>query len=516
MKTLTNNQSNELLFIDSSTSEDAQLTAEVVQLGSGDIIPVPISISALDCQTITYLVNLEEDELQNANYLLRIKDALGGVISSTSIRVDGNKKPTRSYVVLDSGTGSSATGGSVGGGVSVSSSGAPVLMAKKRYYIQVGVEYNLYIPATNSPTSYDVFGLIDGLTFDSTTGLISGIPTATEGLESMSLTVTNEFGHDTGLVFFQIVDHDTSILYPPDSFRVSEGRRASYYFVEWDYLGYDGDVRYVKYYRNGEFVYDIDNGTNGSLRISALQQNLPAAVNYFQVKFVDIDNTIISKSSDRLRVNGKEAAFIYRYEDVSKIDDSSAVPSIKPEKIYYIQKDVEFEFDLSKITYNNPVSWTFASFFSTGGFTDGSTYSVDGSFNEGTGIATITALGDLYNFDDYGRAASVSATNVNGASESIWIRFRFSENNPNQISKPINVVLETVGEDFLTWDYQPYNRLIKVIEVYKNDVLVKTAFNSNSQGDIIGTGVDNTAGDIWKVRFMDEDGVFSPYSDELT
>lgn len=528
MKRLTNNQSNELLFIDNSTEATNQITAEVVQLGSGDITPIPISISAIDCETITYSVNLIGNQLQNASYILRIKDDDGNITSATTLRVNGNTNPTRSYVVLDSGTGTGSTdssGGGTGGTGGSSGTGgtggtvgaAPQLMTSNRYYIQTGVDYSLYIPATNNPTHYEISNLIPGLSLDEDTGRITGIPTSTEGLDSMFITVSNAYGSDSAMVFFFITDEDVSILHPPATMKVAEVRASNFYFVEWEYRPYNGTQATIRHYRDGVFIYDRDNGAQGQQRTGMVNQNLPNLFTTYQTKFIS-DTGEVSRFSDRLLVNGYEAVRVYEHENVSITDNANTAPTIKPLRFYYIQKDnAAFTLDLSKVTHNNPVSWYMHSYFSTGTSTSGS-YSLTGDFDEDTGILTTLATGDGLDGFEAGtpNGIALTATNANGTSPTTYIYVRFVDNDPNVLSKPINLTLETEGEDFLTWEYPPYNRVIKIIEIYRNDVLVKSVFSSNNKGYIIGTGVNSVPGvNVWKARFKDEDGVYSSYSDEL-
>ena len=101
MKTLTNNQSNKLIFINSSNITVGSVLAEVIQLGSDDVISIPITTDSSDCFTITFDITLSENQLQNSTYMLNILDLNGVTIFSTTIRVNGNSQEGRSYIVLD-------------------------------------------------------------------------------------------------------------------------------------------------------------------------------------------------------------------------------------------------------------------------------------------------------------------------------------------------------------------------------------------------------------------------------
>ena len=513
MKTLTNNQSNELLFIDNKTLLSTIIEGELIQLGSTDSTPIPISIKSIDCFTITYEVSLESNQLRNATYLLNVLNPDGGIISSTTVRVDGNTEPNRAYVVLDSGAGSSSTGGSTGGGQETTP-GAPVIYASDKYYIKLDEPYSLYIMAINEPTSYSVTGLIDGLSFDTTTGRITGTVTGSDRLESMSITATNDLGSDSKLIYFYITSDDASVFHPPSNYRVYEVRTSSWYFIGWEYRPYSGEVESTTTYKNGVQYRVSVNGGNGRKYIGVPVPNLTNNVNTYQSKFTDTDGNV-SRYSDKLLVNGIEAQHVTYFESVSTYENLLSVPTIKPTQIYYIQKDVSFEFDVNSFIHQNPTSYSLFAYFSTGINADGSTYELAGSFDEDTGILTSLATGDLSGFDEYGNLTGIQATNANGVSVSEYIKFKYVDYNPNDLRKPKNVILETVEEDYLTWEYDSYNKHIPEIEIYKNDVLLKIVINNNTKGKVIGTGVDNTSGDTWKIRFRDIDGLESDFSDTI-
>jgi hypothetical protein len=102
MKTLTNNQSNKLLFINSSDITISNVVAEVVQLGSDVIVSLPITVDAIDCFTVTFDITLSENQLQNATYILNILNQNSDKLFTTTVRADGNSNEFRSYIVMDS------------------------------------------------------------------------------------------------------------------------------------------------------------------------------------------------------------------------------------------------------------------------------------------------------------------------------------------------------------------------------------------------------------------------------
>ena len=101
MKVLQNNQSNKILFVNSASLVIGSVTANVVQLGSDNVIVIPVTKDSSDCFTVTFDITLTANQLQNANYMLSILNAEGVIIFSATIRAEGNTDINRSYVVID-------------------------------------------------------------------------------------------------------------------------------------------------------------------------------------------------------------------------------------------------------------------------------------------------------------------------------------------------------------------------------------------------------------------------------
>src|SRR6202041_3460770 len=71
--------------------------------------------------------------------------------------------------------------------------GAPVITSATTAGGTVGTAFSYQITATNSPTSYGATGLPAGLSVNTTSGLISGTPTAA-GTSTVTLSATNSTG----------------------------------------------------------------------------------------------------------------------------------------------------------------------------------------------------------------------------------------------------------------------------------------------------------------------------------
>ena len=75
---------------------------------------------------------------------------------------------------------------------------------------QIGTAYTYQITASNTPTSFNATGLPAGLTVNTTTGVISGTPTAA-GTSNVTLTATNGGGSGTATLVLTIAGADTNV-----------------------------------------------------------------------------------------------------------------------------------------------------------------------------------------------------------------------------------------------------------------------------------------------------------------
>ena len=88
---------------------------------------------------------------------------------------------------------------------------APVVQPPLVATGEVELAFSYQINANNNPTSFDATGLPPGLTVDTTTGLISGTPTAA-GIYSVTISASNAGGTNTKTLTLTIKPHITSPL----------------------------------------------------------------------------------------------------------------------------------------------------------------------------------------------------------------------------------------------------------------------------------------------------------------
>lgn len=75
---------------------------------------------------------------------------------------------------------------------------APVITGEASVSAKVGTAFSYQITASNSPRSYGASGLPGGLTVNSTSGLIAGVPTAIDGIYNATLSAANAGGVGIG------------------------------------------------------------------------------------------------------------------------------------------------------------------------------------------------------------------------------------------------------------------------------------------------------------------------------
>lgn len=91
--------------------------------------------------------------------------------------------------------------------------GAPVINSEANLNVAVGAPVNYQVTATNTPTSFSATGVPSGLTFNTSTGLLSGTPNpAVEGIFTITFEATNTSGTSAPFTFQLIVSNAPSAI----------------------------------------------------------------------------------------------------------------------------------------------------------------------------------------------------------------------------------------------------------------------------------------------------------------
>ena len=173
----------------------------------------------------------------------------------------------------------------VSGGISDDGSGGasqvpdygnlPSIIAHSTNFILLDNPFTYVISARNNPTSYGATGLIQGLTLDTTTGIITGqLDTGgvvVDGLSfSVTISATNSSGTETRTIVFQATNQTAGTLLPPYDLSATstEGVSVDVSFRLRDYVG---TIAGAEVYRQGllhDTVYFTGNESEFSKRRS--------------------------------------------------------------------------------------------------------------------------------------------------------------------------------------------------------------------------------------------------------
>ena len=425
------------------------------------------------------------------------------IIGGSSIYKTYNSVDDNTYIIGDSGSVDTG-GGDTGGG-----SGVPVIDPSGSYFITLNKPFRFFIPTVSDPrpTSWDAYRLPDGLTLNNATAEVTGTLTGEERLEVGSFTATNIYGTSAEkLIFFRVITDDTTILAAPTDLRSSFfGEPVALNFgFNWTLRPYDLPLKEAELYRDG-----VRSRAYNSFGANISESTTP---HKYKVRFIgdaEQGNDVISPFSDEFLFNWYEHTIALEYENM---DLSGNIPITAPKKEYYIQKNVvDFEFDAKDIIVNNPTSFKGQSI----NLSIGGTVASTGSFDAATGIMKTTFTGTVD--DDYSVSRWFKGVNDNGEdSEFRFVQFFFCDNDPYTFSAPNNVSVDNTDTDdkpYLTWDYPPYNTVVSLVEIYNNDVLVKTIYNAFDR-KYSGTGINLVDGNnVIKVRFKDENDNYSPFTE---
>jgi hypothetical protein len=195
-------------------------------------------------------------------------------LHSFAVNIDLNYYLTDECQAIVRGTSSSSGGGGGGG----DGGNIPVVNSTGSNFIQLDTSFTYSVSATNSPTSYTAFGLIAGLTFDTSTGIVSGTVTGAERLESMAFTASNSYGSSSStIIFFRTTTDDPTVLHPPKDVNASEINLVNKNFrINWGYRPYNGEISFVEIWKNNALMITLP----GSTYTARLIQNAGGTHNY--------------------------------------------------------------------------------------------------------------------------------------------------------------------------------------------------------------------------------------------
>lgn len=126
-------------------------------------------------------------------------------VNSTSGVISGTTTATGSFPVILSATNVGGEGTKVLNLTVSPNAGAPAITGNLTASGLVRSAFTYQVASTNSPTAYLTTNLPAGLSINTSTGLISGTPTAS-GTQNATLTVQNALGTDTRTLSFTILD----------------------------------------------------------------------------------------------------------------------------------------------------------------------------------------------------------------------------------------------------------------------------------------------------------------------
>ncbi len=126
-------------------------------------------------------------------------------VNSTTGVISGTTTSTGNFPVILSAANAGGEGTQVLSLSVAPNAGAPAITGNLTAGALVRSAFTYQIAATNSPTAYLATNLPAGLSINTTTGLISGTPTAS-GTQNATLTVQNALGTDTRTLAFTILD----------------------------------------------------------------------------------------------------------------------------------------------------------------------------------------------------------------------------------------------------------------------------------------------------------------------
>jgi hypothetical protein len=147
-------------------------------------------------------------------------------------------------------------------------------------------DYFYYIPSTNNPTSYSVVGSVPGLTYIESEHKFEGQVSGPERVESVTVTVSNEFGSDTKEIFFHIISGATKTLFAPDVLSAVVNNEENEFMLYWANRPFDGDVVAVEFFKNDVLLFSLPQIPGEGRAVARLIQNAGGTHDY-KMRFIN-------------------------------------------------------------------------------------------------------------------------------------------------------------------------------------------------------------------------------------
>tara|TARA_B110000971_G_scaffold52714_1_gene53524 strand:- start:2540 stop:4330 length:1791 start_codon:yes stop_codon:yes gene_type:complete len=270
-----------LIRRDGDGTEESRPPLNVVNLGN--YINVTFSSSILS-EDATYYFEITKDEKLWYRDKIYVTSQTNNDISLNSHKIGNgslykqyNELDDNTYIIGETSVSNNNGSGDGGDDGTVISGDAPFILfnTSSEHFIQLDFPYFEQINATNNPTSYSVDNLIDGLSLDSATGVITGIPTGSVGAVSMTLKATNEFGEGVRSISYNLTNESADDFLAPYNLYATNATTDGFRLV-YSLREYNRTISQVEIFRNNvlfktvvvepyvPYTYAVLTGINGT------------------------------------------------------------------------------------------------------------------------------------------------------------------------------------------------------------------------------------------------------------
>jgi len=355
----------------------------------------------------------------------------------------------------------------------------------KRYFVRIGVPYLMQLSkaynggSTPPRITIEADSVMENVSFFPEISRFYGLPTGVPRTESVTITATNSLGIDSHVFDFELIDDigiDT-MLAPYNL--VATGITSSSFYLKWNEREYSGTGAGAELYKDGVLYRS---GTDSGYIIQS--QSL---IHDWKIRLIDSLGNF-SPFSETITVKvlggGPKAELIY--------DEN---------KKNYIQLNTSFSYQL--------VTTIPATYYTSINLTNG--LSVDNATGIISGVISNLTIGST-------EVITIYAGNDEGQSEPVDISFIVTDIDASILTEPINLSESnnSSGVFTLSWDLPIYSGDYSSVEIYKNEVLDRSVFESNglieSSYQFQGLSGTNT----FKVRSKDALGNYSGFSSTIT